>query len=275
MGARETLPKDFKEDLSKSGTSHIVALSGYNITIVASAVMGLLYFFGATPTIGFWATIFFVFLFTVFCGAQASLVRAAIMGVLVLVAKKEGRIYDIKNALLFAAASMIFINPKILRFDVSFQLSFLATLGLVYLSPVFKKKLSFVPEFFRLRETLSETLGAQFAVLPMLVAVFGSFSAISPISNILVLSVVPLTMLLGFIFLVFSFFAVLPAKIFGFLSWILLSYEIFVIKKSASLPFSSINSPFWALLFMVFVYFGVAVLIFPKKLKIFYEKIIR
>jgi competence protein ComEC len=279
IGAKESLPKDFKDDLSKSGTSHIVALSGYNIMIVATAVMGALVFLGATPTIGFWATMFFIFAFTIFCGAQASLVRAAIMGCLVLIAKKEGRVYNIRNALLLAAALMIFLNPKILRFDASFQLSFLALLGLVYFSPILKKKLSFVPEFLRLRETLSETLAAQLFVLPLLVLVFGRFSLISPLSNILILVMIPYTMLLGFILLVFSFFFVPLAKVFAFLSWLLLSYEIFIIERTAALPFSALSSPAWSLLFMVLIYVGIAFVIFPhkingaiKKLKKIYSK---
>lgn len=273
VGAKSTLPKDFKDDLAASGTSHVVALSGYNITIIGLAVMNVLAFFYAAPWISFWTTMFFIILFTVFCGAEASLVRAAIMGILVLIAKKEGRAYNIKNALLFAATLMVFVNPKILRFDLSFQLSFLATIGIVYLSPVFSEKLTKVPRFLRLRETLAETLSAQIAVLPLLVLYFGRFSLISPVSNILILAVIPLTMFIGFVFLALSFLLGPLAQIMAYLVWIFLSYEIFIIRGAAALPFSVISS-FWpVLLSVVFLYTMLIRILFYKKIKEIYEKI--
>ncbi len=140
LGERESLPKELVEDFKRTGTTHIIALSGYNITLVGGFIMTALIFLTIPFRAAFWLAVSGIILFVILTGASPSVVRAGIMGVLVLIAQREGRMYRMANALVLAGALMIFHNPKILRFDAAFQLSFLATLGLIYLAPHLKEK---------------------------------------------------------------------------------------------------------------------------------------
>src|SRR3989344_6612257 len=118
------------------------------------------------------------------------------MGSLVLLAYREGRLTNPRNAIALVGAAMVFINPVVLRYDIGFQLSFAATLGLVYVAPVIEKYFSKLPKLFDLRETLIMTISAQIFVLPLLLYYFKSLSLISLPANIIVLPTIPLAMIL-------------------------------------------------------------------------------
>ncbi|KKS37298.1 MAG: hypothetical protein A3G49_01415 [Candidatus Sungbacteria bacterium RIFCSPLOWO2_12_FULL_41_11] len=265
LGERRSIPKELIEKFQITGTSHIVALSGYNITIVATSIMQFLAWLSIPFRISFWLAMAAVGLFTLLTGASASVVRATIMGILVLIARKEGRLYSVRNALVFAGAVMIFQNPKILRFDTAFQLSFLATLGLVYASPIFdgyfekaktrilwKIQPRFSEERVRpswktgpskksfLREILVSTFSAQFMVLPLLIYNFGRLSIISPLTNLLVLIAIPATMFFGFLTGSGGFIFQPIAQIFSWFSWLLLEYQISVIEFFARVPLAAV-----------------------------------
>lgn len=232
LGSKSGIPEDVYEKFKATGTAHIVALSGYNISIIAWAVMGAMMFFMAARNISFWISLAVIVLFVLMTGASASVVRAAVMGILVLIARREGRIYTATNALVFAGAAMVFLNPKILRFDVGFQLSFLATLGLIILSPRLEEKLKNAPKLFGAKEALIATLSAQIFVLPLLIYQFGYFSPIGILVNILILPAVPIAMFLGFAGAFSGLISPILAKIFLwpaqlFLSWILGAVNLF------------------------------------------------
>ena len=133
VGAKTALGKDLLDDFRRAGIIHIVVLSGYNITIVAEAIMR---FFSFLPRIaGMWLGVISIVFFAVMTGAGATIVRASLMALLVILARATGRTHDITIALFLAGFLMLLHNPKILMFDPSFQLSFLATLGLIYGAP--------------------------------------------------------------------------------------------------------------------------------------------
>ena len=169
---------------------------------------------------------------------------------------------------------MIYLNPKILRFDIGFQLSFLATAGLVWLAPFFEKALKNLPKIFGLREVLTATLSAQLAVLPILIVYFGQLSIISPLANLVVLLFIPLTMLVGFLAGGVGIIWIGGAKIFGWLAWLFLTFEIGAIKFFAGLPLSSIKMN-WGWPFVIFYYLiliGLLYLFYNKKKEILVEK---
>lgn len=262
LGERQSLNADLKEKMQKSGTSHLVALSGYNITIICSAVLSLLLFFGLRRGIAFWLSVLFVILFVLMTGASASVMRAGIMGILFLLSQKIGRLYHPRNALFLAGLGMILINPKILRFDFAFQLSFAATLGLIYFYPFFEKILkSDKSSFLNWRSVLATTLSAQLAVLPLIILRFGYFPVVSPLSNIFILSLIPITMLLGFLVGVLGFVFSGLATIFGFLPYLLLKVEILIISFFGSFKFAIISLDkirewiFWLAIAVVVVLF--------------------
>lgn len=292
LGSRETLPQSLAEDFRKTGTSHIVALSGYNITILARVVIAVLLFLYIPFRFSFWIASVFIFLFVLLTGASASVVRAAIMGVLVLLARQEGRIYNMKNALIFAGALMIFENPKILRFDAGFQLSFLATVGLVYLAPKIEKfsdkisdkikeliygrdypKKKFVKEMrlkkekpIDFKKILIETLSAQIMVLPLLIYLFGQISIISPIANIFVLAAMPYSMLFGFLTGASGFLFEPLALFFGWISWALAAYQIKAIEFFAKLPIASFSAGKAVLIFILIIYIAALFRLFKGRI---------
>lgn len=234
LGSRQNIPQNLKEAFNKTGTTHILAISGYNITIIGLYVSYLLMFFMRRQK-AFWFTVLGIVLFTILTGASASVVRAGIMGILVLVAFREGRFYSMTNSIIFAGAVMIALNPKVLRFDVGFQLSFLATLGLIYLAPVIKSRLERVPEFWNFKENLIATASAQLMVLPIILYNFGNFSLLSLPANVLILPVVPLTMFFGFLAGILGLIWSRLGEITGLAAWFLAEYEILIVKSFSAL----------------------------------------
>ncbi|MCX6813948.1 MAG: ComEC/Rec2 family competence protein [Candidatus Azambacteria bacterium] len=241
VGAKRTLPPDLVDAFNRTGTSHIVAISGYNISIVSVMLLNFLGYLLLPRRLIFWFVGIGLILFTLIAGAGASVVRAAIMGGLLILARREGRSYQITNAIIFAGAVMLFFNPYLLRYDAGFQLSFLATLGLVYLAPHFNKWFSRLPNFLSFRANLAATLSAQIMTLPVILFGFGRFSLIAILANVLVLPVVPLTMFFGFLAGLLGFVSLKIAAIFIFPAWLLLSYQIWVVKILSLLPFASIS----------------------------------
>jgi len=252
IGAREGLPKDLQDKFRTTGVAHIVALSGYNITIVAETIM--LFFSFLPQYFAISGGVIGIILFAIMTGASATVLRASIMALLVLMAKATGRVYTVSWALFLAGFFMILQNPKILRFDTSFQLSFLATLGLIYISPIIKNKLGFITEKFGLREIFSATISAQIAVLPLLVYKTGIISLVGLPVNFLILPFIPLTMFLGFavgIFGMINYFISLP---FAWASYTLLQYELFIVDIFAKLPFSAVNISGFSEIFLILSY---------------------
>lgn len=241
VGAKRTLPPDLVNAFNRTGTSHIVAISGYNISIVSIMLLNFLSYLLLPRRLIFWLVGIGLALFTLIAGAGASVVRAAIMGGLLILARREGRSYQITNAIIFAGAAMLFFNPYLLRYDASFQLSFLATLGLVYLAPHFNKRFSRLPNFLSFRANLAATLSAQIMTLPIILFGFGRFSLIAILANVLILPVVPLTMLFGFLAGLMGFISLKIAAIFILPAWFLLSYQIWIVKILSLLPFASIS----------------------------------
>ena len=241
VGAKRTLPPDLVEAFNRTGTSHIVAVSGYNISIISIMLLNFLSYLLLPRRLIFWLVGIGLVLFTLIAGAGASVVRAAIMGGLLILARREGRFYQITNAIIFAGAAMLFFNPYLLRYDAGFQLSFLATLGLVYLAPHFNKWFSHLPNFLSFRTNLAATLSAQIMTLPVILFGFGRFSLIAVLANVLILPVIPSTMLFGFLAGLTGFVSLKIAAIFVFPAWVLLSYQIWVVKILSFLPFASIS----------------------------------
>jgi competence protein ComEC len=163
---------------------------------------------------------------------------------------------------------MVMINPRILVFDISFQLSFLATIAIIYVSPILKNKLHFVTEKFALRETISSTISAQILVLPLILYKMGLMSFVALPVNILVLPIIPAIMLFGFIVGMLGFVSVYLSLIFSWITWFLLAYIIKVAGLFASLPFSSMNISWFSPMIMVLSYIFITIWIIREMRKI-------
>jgi competence protein ComEC len=215
---------------------------------------------------GLWIAFFGIILFTLMTGGEASIVRAAIMGSIAILAKYKAKRMDTNNAILGAGVCMVFLNPSVLLFDIGFQLSFLALLGLVYITPIISL-LYKNPEnnFFGIKENFAQTISAQLAVLPILFYSFGFVSFVSVIANILILSVVPITTFLGFCIAFSSFFSAIFAQIIGYMTYVPLAYQIFVIKFFGSLQWN-IEYPMgtWGVLLYYYCIGGILLFIYKK-----------
>ncbi len=253
VGAKASMGPNLLDQFRQTGVIHIVVLSGFNVTIIAEAIMRVLAFIGVLGSTFFGSVA--ILLFTIMTGASATVVRAALMAFLVIIARATGYESKIIKALFFAAFMMILHNPMILLYDPSFQLSFLATLGLIVVVPWIDSKLGLIPRTkFDLRGLAAASIGTQIFVLPMLVWMSGEISLVSPLVNILVLWIVPLTMLLGFIVFVFSYISINVALPLILSTWILLGYILMLVDWFSQMPFSTIKTPHLSVLGVVFVY---------------------
>lgn len=265
VGEKASLGKDLEEDLRKVGLIHMVVLSGYNITLIGEFIMK---FFAFLPRyLGMTAGGISIILFAIMTGASATVVRATVMALLVVLARASGRVYDVTRALIIAGAVMIVHNPKILVFDPSFQLSFMATLGLIILSPKIEGYISFIPEKFKIREIITATIATQIFVLPMLLYMTGEFSVISLPANILVLLAVPYAMLLGFFTGTIGFFSLLLSLPFAYITYALLGYQLTLVDFFADLPFASVSIPYFPAWLMASIYLAALAIWWWRKRK--------
>jgi competence protein ComEC len=240
LGSRGEIPKDLLEKFNTTGITHIIAISGYNITIISTLFLKILSG-RASRKIVFIISCIGISIFVILTGASSSVTRAAIMGIFVLVALNYGRLSDITNSLIFTACVILLFNPKILAVDLGFQLSFLATIGIVYFSPYFEKIFHFLPQSGAIRESVALTFSAQVLVTPVILTNFERISLIAPLANLLILPIIPLSMLTGFLTGFLGLFWLFLGKIMGFVAWGILNYEIFVVNLLSRVPFASIT----------------------------------
>jgi len=248
LGSRTEIPTAIKNAFARTSTTHILAISGYNITIIAAIFSWFFLLFFRRP-VAFWFSVAGIAVFAILTGAQASVIRAAIMGVLVLLARREGRLSDPRNALVLTGALMVFLNPRILRYDVGFQLSFAATVGLIYIAPLVEKYFEKLPDFFNFRETFVMTLSAQCFVLPLLIYYFKNLSLVSLPVNIIVLPIVPYAMLLGALTGVAGLVLPFLGQLVGYFAWLVSAFELGIIQLFAK--------PGWAALSVRFNWYAV------------------
>lgn len=252
LGVKNSLGSELQTEFRQAGVSHIVVLSGYNITIIAVGIMAILSFLPRTFSLSFGAV--GILLFSIMTGGTATVMRASLMALLVILAKATNRKYDIMRALLLTLFFMLVQNPKILVFDISFQLSFLSTFALIFISPLIEKRLTFITEKYKLRELVVATIATQIFVLPFIFYKMGMVSVFGLLANVLILPLIPTIMLLGLLTGIFSFIFIPLAVPVAFFCSLLLSFSLKVIHIVSHLPFSSINAPDFPLILVILVY---------------------
>ncbi len=204
IGQRASIAKEILTDFQTVGLTHILAISGFNITLIINLLIFFLAKVGRFWRLS-WAIILISF-FVVLTGASASVVRAAVMGVLVFAVKIFRRKTTVFKAITMSTFLIVWFKPLYWDFDLSFQLSLFATLSLIWFGDVLLEKLDWNwPE--AIKEGIILTIAAQVLTLPLMFYSFGRVSLISPIANLLVAPLVPIAMLISSI--------VVPAGIFG------------------------------------------------------------
>jgi competence protein ComEC len=252
LGERSALPQDLKDDLNATSTSHIIALSGYNVTLLAGLVIGAFAWLIGRRRAAFLA-LAAIAGYTLLTGASPSLVRAAIMGTLYLTATLLGRPNTGLVSLLAAAAVMAGLQPTVVR-DVSFQLSFAATAGLIVLVPLMRERIdeaservTWLPEPPRrgvasaLYEIAIVTAAASIATLPLIALHFQRISLVALPANLLVLPAFPYILLSSTFVAVVGLASPPLAHVAGYCAWLGLSYMIAMVRLLAEVPFASLE----------------------------------
>lgn len=262
LGARGGFDTEMKNEFITTGTIHILALSGYNISIVSENIMKFFGFF-FSQVVSIILGIFVIILFIIMTGGAETSIRAGIMGAIMLFGRMTGRTYDAGRALVIAALLMISYDLRVVT-DVSFQLSFLATMGILFITPKVIGWFKLFPVRFKIRENISMTMAATISVLPILLYSTGIFSLVSLPANILILPFIPATMLFSFLTGAIGFISPFLSLPFAFVSQLLLSYMLFVVKFFASLPFASLDIKSFPLLITIILYLFLLYWVFKK-----------
>lgn len=204
LGGEGRLPAAVKDNFRAAGLAHIVAVSGYNISVIAGyfLLLGIAAFLPRQKAVlvALVGTVAFVFV----SGAPPSAIRAVGMAGALMLSWWLGRRYLSVWAVLFAASFMLLWNPLLLRYDLGFILSFLATLGIVFLSPVFGRIIAPIRHGKFFIEALLLTIAAELFILPIIFMNFGMFSLATFPANAILLPLVPIAMLLSFLAGVFG-----------------------------------------------------------------------
>jgi len=219
FGIKEGIPQDFFNNLRQVGVLHIIAASGMNVTLVTGFISSVFLLF-LRRQIALILSILGILFYAVLAGGEASIIRASIMGILVFSAQILGRQAWPAFVLFLTGYLMLFWDPGLI-FDIGFQLSFLATIGLLYLKPVFKHPLL---------DTFQTTIFAQVATLPVVIANFGIYSLWSVLVNGLILWTVPSLMVVGGVSAILSFLVQPLARLLLLLGLPILIYFEAVVK---------------------------------------------
>ncbi len=251
LGIRSNIPDSLNQVFSRTGTAHLLAISGLHIGIVIGILLSFgIMVFGKQRSIYIWLALVTIWLYAMFTGMRPPVIRAAIMGSLFLIAEYLGRQRSAITALAFAAAVMVGIQPQLL-WSVSFQLSFLAMAGLIFLYPYFQKwgrrgvtailgdREAITATGNMVTDSFAVTLAAIIAIWPLVAYNFGVVSLVGLPATFFSLPALPAIIVTSAMVAFAGLFAPLVAQILGWLAWLFLSYLLLVVQGFDALPLSS------------------------------------
>lgn len=272
FGGQRGLDETTRQQFSRVGLTHIMAVSGFNVSILATIVLSLLLGIGFSRKQSFYLSIVILLIYIILVGAPASAMRAGFMGFLVLWALYLGRLNKITNGLVLTATILLLINPKLLRDDIGFQLSFSALAGLIYIYPILEKFLIKIkiPELKGLRSCLAMTLSAQVFTWPISAYNFSQVSLIAPLANLLVIWLIPFLTIIIFLALPVSFLLPSLSNLFFLPALLGSKYILFIVKLMAKVPHSYLETAYVGWIGLGVYYIAVIFLIiyFNEKNKI-------
>jgi competence protein ComEC len=253
LGLRGDISSSMMEAFSRTGTAHLLAISGINLTIVMGILLSAgIWLFGRRRFTYIWLALGIIWLYAFVTGMKAPVVRATIMGSMLLLGEYLGRQRSAATALSFAAAIMVGIDPAIL-WDASFQLSFLAMAGLVIIAPpvqtlsrqatanVFSTEGTAAAVCNFITDSFAITLAAIIATWPVVTYNFNIFSLVGLPATFFALLAMPGIIITAALTSIAGLFAPLLAKVFGYVSWLFLTYFALVVKIFDKLPFASVK----------------------------------
>jgi competence protein ComEC len=240
LGLRYDIPQPLYEDFRDSGTAHLLAISGLHMSIVAGIVLSaMVWLFGRRRPTYFYTTLVVLWGYAMLAGMSPSVTRAAIMVSLFLLGSYVGRQRSALTAVAFAAAVMVAINPHIL-WSVSFQLSFAAVLGLLLLTPAFQRWLAWTRAPSFIVDSVSYSLGAIIATLPLAVYYFGYVSLVGLPATFFAVLALPAAIVLSAAVAFVGLLSIPLAQVIGWFDWLFLKYITAIVQGFAALPSSSL-----------------------------------
>jgi len=244
LGYKHTVSAADLDKFSLIGISHLIAISGSHITLLAAIIDSIFLFLSFSRRQSFFASLLLLTAYVVLTGCQSPAVRALVMGALLLYGKYIGRLGRIDRILFFALAMMLLYNPRYLISDIGFQLSFLAIIALIYICPIFKKisdkmVVKIKNNFWQTKmaaifEIFNVSVACQIVSAPILALNFGRVSLIAPLANILIIWVFALLMIFVLAALVTAMIYPPLAPLLFLPSYFLLKY-IFILTNFLSL----------------------------------------
>lgn len=272
LGNRDQLSSRFQEKLSRVGISHILAISGMHLIILLQALVIMGRFFRLKRTHVFYFASGILLLFVFLVGGRPSIIRASLMSLLLLFGQKIGRPLISARGLIFVAGLLLLSNPLLLRLDIGFQLSFLATLGIIWLKPILKLRW---PRFFSnpFGEIVGLTFSAQLFTLPLTIYYFHQASLVGLLINLLVIPFLPLLLMMGFCFLSFALVWEKLGQLIGWLLGPLLNYLVGLVNYFSHLPWATarIDISGWEVL-LLYLLLGIGTYFFGEKQNFFQKR---
>ncbi len=259
VGQRNTLPDALTQALLMVGLTHIIAVSGYNLTILLEASRRLLGDRSKILSVG--VALVLIFGFLAVAGTSASIVRAAVISLLGLSAWYYGRNVRPLLLILLAAAGTAYANPVYIWADISWYLSFLAFFGILVLAPMITRRLYAQKQPPLIPQILIESLCAELMTIPLVLFIFGQVSLVSLLANMLVVALIPLAMLLS---LIAGLAGMLVGGISGWFAWpalVLLTYMTDIVTLLSRIPHVFQQNRYLSGLDMALCYGGVVLLL--------------
>jgi len=265
LGLRGSIPDSLMQLFYITGTTHLLAISGLNLTIILGIILSTaIWLFGRKNKIYIWLSLVLIWLYTALTGMPATVVRAAIMGSVFLLAEMLGRQRNALAALSLAAALMAAVEPGVLR-DVSFQLSFLSMLGLVFMLPYLNKFSGLAPPthsnpfIASLRKIVligsGTALAAILATWPVIAMNFHSFSWVGMPATFFAMPSFPGIIIISIFTAVAGLIWQPLGYLVGWIAWLFLSYFLFILQIFSAIPFAYIQNiklqPWMALIYYV------------------------
>lgn len=241
--ARKDIPNELKINFNNSWLTHIIAVSGFNITILILFLTYLLKFFPVfiRTIIITWVILFF----TLLVWDTAPVIRASIMWLIWYYIIISWRKPNSLSIILLTAIIMVSFSPFSLNYDVSLHLSFLATIWIIYTQNLVSKIFSFLPNFLEIKTAFVLSLASLSFSLPIIIFNFWQISILSPIANILVAWTIPLAMLFWFVSIIVYWLSNIWWIIIWYIAWILLKWDILIVNLFWSFEWSIIKINFW------------------------------
>jgi competence protein ComEC len=254
LGIRYNIPQPVRDDFARTGTAHLLAISGLHLSILAGILLSIgIWLFGRRRYIYIWLALGVIWLYAIISGFNPPVVRGAIMASLFLSAELLGRQRTAITSLAFAAAVMVAIDPPIL-WDAAFQLSFLGMAGLIFIAPplmglgrkIVDKAIGEEGPGVSLAkivtDSFSVTLAATLAVWPVVAHYFGIVSLVGPLATFLALPALPALIVLGALAGLVGLVFLPIAQGIGWLAWLFASYMLLIVRGLAPLDISAVGA---------------------------------